>query len=922
MIQDARSHVSISGPATFSGPPLVDGLVWRDEWRGPCEGALTLLWKIALANCLTPQELCIRLFGKRLLVSDPYGMHGRTLLTPNWMNTTRVTPAVLGQMIRRCGLDMASAGWASIVASDNHIRYCKACMTDGYQSVYCQIDGLLTCPVHGLPLLEACTECGTPTPRYALTGLTMSNPYCCHACGEPYGERLWNPTADLVSHIYNDEQAAYHVLEQWISDVENFDLSWPYLSTWQCCREGQQGEIERKIAVFAILAQLVSLPMKRAYLREPTTDISMSAHRVIGHTTLTKLNRVDAADKLNSKRDAYVAIRRHIWQILFRHHRRCLRAGSKALHIEWGNEVLQPIDPVCPLVFAFFLWRHHFESNITISSRIGTNNRKLTLRDEALSWPVDWEVETTAWCTFVIMSFFSFVQVAKEWGERIEQFTAPYKKANHANFMQLLAEFRISLSPRYMAWTSRVTTFSSRQLQPSDEGSVVIVGPVGRLRDMLLQHPCAINPHSVMELKSGLIQPHFDLLKISNLKKPEHADQKSELQIHIAPLDRLKVLPELDGHAFTSRRNDLGNIETMTDIEAVRLWLHEYEGNSSTFRSYQKAVEILINWALVERRKPMSALNESDIVAFEEFLANPQPRSRWISKRGTSRSDHHWTPLVGPLSPRTRLQTLTIIRLMFDWLSIYEYRDVFKSHWRHSNRSYNGPSSLRLIVAQDKTPNIIGVEDWHLLKNELSNDEGNDQYLYSRLAIELMYFGSLSISEVANIHVSHIIRSKHATLLRIPSRSAELSTIYLLPPVTLTLERLGIIGTTAASAFTCDGADTAADESDPSQRLFMTSTRNISNQIKGAFHRAAHVAIKEGNIAAASRLKLLTAYSLRNAFEWHAKEFNATNWIWPLIGAARLLPVSSRCYLPRRKELSEYELQSAIRSLSSCLYGS
>lgn len=494
MIQENTGCVSKNemGPNSFPGPPIVDGLVWRNEWKVPCEGPLTLLWKIALANCLTPRDLCNRLFRKNLISSDSAGMHGRTLLTPRWMIGARAGATELGHMIRGGGLDMTSETWASEIASDEHIRYCKACMADGYQSVYCQIDALRVCPVHGLPLVETCSACGAPTPRYAFSSVTMSNPYRCSACGELLGGRLWTPTTRGISGTYDDKQAGYHVLEQWMSSVEHLDLSWPRLSLWQCAREGQQGEIERRVSTFKVLAQLTAVPLQGEYLREPTIDTSMRVHGIVSSQPITDPTQRSTTSKWNTKREAYAAIRRHIRRILVRHHHGCMRAGYKSLHIEWGNEELHPIAPVCPLVFAYFLWRHHFESNVSLIPRIDANSQKLIMRDEALAWPADWELGTAGWCDFAIMSFYAFVQVALEWCEQIEQFTGPYEKANFPSMMQLLEDFRVALSPRYRTWTSRVTAFSIRQSKSSDEKYVVIAGPAGRLCNMLLQHPCSV----------------------------------------------------------------------------------------------------------------------------------------------------------------------------------------------------------------------------------------------------------------------------------------------------------------------------------------------------------------------------------------------------------------------------------------------
>lgn len=403
---------------------------------------------------------------------------------------------------------------------------------------------------------------------------------------------------------------------------------------------------------------------------------------------------------------------------------------------------------------------------------------------------------------------------------------------------------------------------------------------------------------------------------IDNLKNPTLGDSDHESEFHIAPLDRVKVPPDLDGHVFLAPHIGQGDIDARTDVEAIRIWLKAYENGSSTFRCYQLAAERIINWAASERRKPLSAFNDADIVAFDEFLANPRPRSRWISPRGTARSDPAWTPFVGRLSPRSRSVTLSIILAMLDWLEDTFNLGVCRSLRPHARRWHHRPSSLRSSVTQDSPPTkIIGIDDWRLLRHELSNDTPQD--LQTRLAIELMYYGGLTITEVSNVRIDHVIRTQSATLLSIPSRSPEVSTIYLLPPVTMTIDKLEIVTPTSARAFAGAGA-TFSDEGRNPSHLVSTSTRTIRRQIKGAFHHAGQVALASGGKSAASRLESLTAHSLCQAFELHAREFDDANWIWFLTGAARFVPAVTRQYLPPRKELSKLELKSAIRSLSPC----
>lgn len=492
MMRGTRSHTPTSGikPEVFSDPPIIEGLLWRDEWRAPTEGPLTLLWKIALANCLTARELCSKLFGTHLLLGEPSGPHGRTLLTPRWMIGARGRPTWLGHLVRRGGLDMASPGWAAVVASDEHLRYCKACITEGYQSVYCQIDGLRRCPVHGLSLLDVCTACGAPTTRYALTGSTMAYPYHCSACGEPLGEWPWSPTAQRTSaSLIRKWIAPYHAIKRWMSNVERLELSWPSLMSWQCSNEGQQGDVERRIAVFEVLRQLVPLALTGGCIREPAIAISMNFYHAKAPATLVQFRQGGLSPEWDVRRDAYIAIRRHISRMLMRRHRACLRNGADALHVEWDSEVLHPTARVCPLVFGYYLWRHHFELSGATQTRTGALGRGVALRDEALAWPVERDVGVAAWTRFAVMSFFAYVKVAKEWSARTETIVDPYGKGSAATMMQLLSDFRVALSPRYLAWSSRITFFFDMRRRLSEGEWIAIVGPTGSLHE-LLQDTC------------------------------------------------------------------------------------------------------------------------------------------------------------------------------------------------------------------------------------------------------------------------------------------------------------------------------------------------------------------------------------------------------------------------------------------------
>lgn len=467
-------------------PPIVNGLLWRNAWGMPFEGPLTLLWKIAIANVLTPQELCKFLFRKKLLSNDADGTHGRSLLVTRWMTDSDSNVSDIANVVRRGGLDISSARWATALASDSRIRYCELCMAEGYQSVFCQIDGLIRCPTHDVQLLDNCKSCGSLTPRYALSTLTMSSPFCCHSCGKPYGGE-WPSLSSL--QFYNSEAANvnnYDRLSRWFSNLDELELFWPQLLSWQCCTEGKDGGKERRIATFGVLNRLIPISVNPHCVDEPSNGISLfRTHLMTPSVSAPQQVSSIWNEKLSQRKMLYLAIRRHVRRALKRHHRHCLNASLLSLHVEWDNDVLYTFDRVCPLAFGYQLWRHHFESDLTLDLREHKNPDGLKLRKEILAWPVDFEVNTKVWGIFALMSFFSYVQVAFDLRERKDALDKLGKSSNRADLLEILADFRVSLSPLYLAWSPRITYFVVRNYFSDDMDMLIIAGPLGKLHEIL-----------------------------------------------------------------------------------------------------------------------------------------------------------------------------------------------------------------------------------------------------------------------------------------------------------------------------------------------------------------------------------------------------------------------------------------------------
>ncbi len=135
------------------------------------------------------------------------------------------------------------------------------------------------------------------------------------------------------------------------------------------------------------------------------------------------------------------------------------------------------------------------------------------------------------------------------------------------------------------------------------------------------------------------------------------------------PLELLITPAELTGEYGSNRAAAFINkqIDANNDLQAIQTWLAEFEHSPQTQRSYRKESERLLLWSLIERQKPLSSLTRDDLRAYQMFLANPQPVSRWCGQR-KPRHNLQWRPFQGPLSEQSIAQAITIINALFSYL--------------------------------------------------------------------------------------------------------------------------------------------------------------------------------------------------------------------------------------------------------------
>lgn len=133
----------------------------------------------------------------------------------------------------------------------------------------------------------------------------------------------------------------------------------------------------------------------------------------------------------------------------------------------------------------------------------------------------------------------------------------------------------------------------------------------------------------------------------------------------IVPLESLAWPLDLQYGAFRSTTPN--TLNAFTDRDAITAWFDTLrEKSPATVDAYQRAIERLVLWAIVERRTPLSALVTTDFLDFKEFLRNPP--AHWCQRAPLMKSSQDWRPLRGPMKDASIQQTMSAISRMYrDW---------------------------------------------------------------------------------------------------------------------------------------------------------------------------------------------------------------------------------------------------------------
>lgn len=217
--------------------------------------------------------------------------------------------------------------------------------------------------------------------------------------------------------------------------------------------------------------------------------------------------------------------------------------------------------------------------------------------------------------------------------------------------------------------------------------------------------------------------------------------------VQTAPLELVALPVELDGSRGSNRASSgTRQINADNDIDAIKAWLARFFDKQTTLENYRREAERLLLWSTLELRKPISSLTHEDWLAYQQFLRDPQPASRWIAAEGRKypRTHQGWRPFAGPLSISSQRQAAVILNTLFSWLV---------------NAGYLAGNPLSLSRERRRRPasrvsRYFDDELWSEVKMTVDSmpretPREREHYLRLRWLVSLCYVCGLRISEIA-----------------------------------------------------------------------------------------------------------------------------------------------------------------------------
>lgn len=147
-------------------------------------------------------------------------------------------------------------------------------------------------------------------------------------------------------------------------------------------------------------------------------------------------------------------------------------------------------------------------------------------------------------------------------------------------------------------------------------------------------------------------------------------------------------------------------VAARTDTELARAFLYSNALSAHSLKSTKKDLGRFLLWC-TQQRKMLMQLRIEDLIAYKNFLRNPQPQERWVCATKWPRTDVRWRPFSGPLSDVSANHAFRVVKALLEFAKDAGYLPrnagalVKNIKTRRDARitRYLGPAAIRQVHA-------------------------------------------------------------------------------------------------------------------------------------------------------------------------------------------------------------------------------
>lgn len=210
------------------------------------------------------------------------------------------------------------------------------------------------------------------------------------------------------------------------------------------------------------------------------------------------------------------------------------------------------------------------------------------------------------------------------------------------------------------------------------------------------------------------------------------------------------VLSQTPGYNRSQEANMLG---AETDSEAIRTFLQDYRHIKLTYRSYLKEIERLVLWCIHVPNLTVSNLKREHLIAYRDFLADPQPEKLWCGPRqprvlNTGEPNPLWRPFSSKLSTPSIRKVVSILDSFFNYLVINNY---LAGNPMAVDKRRKGKKSNSTDRWLERDEIIILLE----ALNDHRNDDNSFEIARARYIILTLFYTGLRLAELTNHTMGH-----------------------------------------------------------------------------------------------------------------------------------------------------------------------